>query len=123
MEICVKIDKNTHDEHMKAEIERWLEERKSKVDGDIETHYAGMKAMGSWLLDIYSREAAKRAKFFENPNHRKFIESFFDFVQKRAKEMCYRYEDVVLMDVSITDDGTLLLRVEPKPGAERIFNG
>jgi hypothetical protein len=108
---------------MKDEIKRWLDERNRCVDTDIESHYAGMKDMGKWLLDIYAREAAKRAKFFENHNHRKFIASFFDFVQKRAKEMGYRYEDVILIDVSITDDGTLLLRVEPKPGAERIFNG
>ena len=122
-EICVKIDKETHDLHLKAEVKKYLSEIKSGkagVDTDIETHYKGMKSMGGWLFNIYEREAAKRAKFFENPNHRKFIESFFDFVQKRAKEMGYRYEDVVLMDTSITDSGYILLRVEPRPGSQKI---
>ena len=40
--------------------------------------------------------------------------------KKRAKEMGYRYEDVqISADSGITADGTLLLRVEPKPGAEK----
>ena len=121
-EICVKIDKNTHDEHMKAEFEKWLKAKKENpdFDKDISAHYAGMKTMGRWLMNIYEREAAKRSKFFENPNHIKFIESFFAFVKKRAADLGYHYKDVVLMDTSITDNGFILLQVIPKPGAQKI---
>jgi hypothetical protein len=122
MEVCVKIDKDTHDQHMKAEIEAWIKERKENpiLDPDIKTHFDGMKTMGSWLMEIYEREANKRAKFFENKNHIRFIESFFSFVQKRAADLGYHYKDVVLMDTSITDSGYILLRVIPRPGAQKM---
>jgi hypothetical protein len=122
-EICVKIDRDTHDRHIKAELEAYLEKRKSGgagIDTDIETHYKGMKQMGQWLLTIYEQEAAKRAKFFQSQNHRRFIEAFFDFVKRRAKDLGYRYEDVILMDTAITNDGYILLRVIPRPGAQKI---
>lgn len=121
-EICVKIDKNTHDEYMKAEFEKWLKDRKENptLDNDISAHYAGMKTMGRWLMNIYEREAAKRAKFFESQNHRRFIESFFSFVKKRAADLGYHYRDVILMDTSITDNGYILLKVIPRPGAQKI---
>jgi hypothetical protein len=76
--------------------------------------------MGNWLLAIYQIEASKRSKFFSNPNHLRFLEAFYTFVQKRAAEMGYHYRDVVLMDTSITDSGYILLKVIPRPGAQKI---
>lgn len=123
MEICVKIDKNTHDEYMREEIRRYLQDRKENptVDTDIENHYKGMKDIGNWLWKIYEQEAAKRSRFFQSANHRQFIGRFFEFVEKRAKDLGYRYEDVMLMDTCITNNGYILLKVVPMPGAQKIL--
>ncbi|MDE2102293.1 MAG: hypothetical protein KGL39_33920, partial [Patescibacteria group bacterium] len=110
-------------EHMRSEVEKYLQGRKEnpEIDKDLENHYKGMKDMGNWLWNIYEREAFKRAKFFESQNHRRFIEKFFEFVEKRAADLGYRYSDVVLMDTSITDSGYILLKVVPRPGAQKIL--
>ena len=118
MEIIIPIADNVRKKHARRE---WEEaQRNRKPDADGEEHFMGLGSVGKMLWEVYCGEAYKRSKVFENPTMIRFMGNYYDFVEKRAKEMGYRYEDVqISADSGITADGTLLLRVEPKPGAEK----
>ena len=78
-------------------------------------------ALGSTGTDIYKILAARAEHINEclkNKDLRDFMKRFYRFVEAKAKEMGYAYEDVEFSpDSGITTTGRILLKIVPKPEA------
>lgn len=116
MEIRLPIAPQAARVHAAAEFERAIAKVKSTpVSGD--EYFSQLGDMGKILKEVMEGEGRKRVKAFENPEMVKFMHSFYDFVDKRAKEMGLRFDEVTISnDSSMTPSGIIFIRVDKKTG-------
>ena len=120
MEVKIPIESNARRRGLAREIEK-AKERIQNTPVSGEEHYKQMGGMGRILWELYLGEGHARVKAFENPSLVRFMHRFFDAAEQRAKELGYRWEDVMISpDSYISRSGVIMIKVIPNPGAKRL---
>jgi len=89
-----------------------------------ENYYAATlgPTLGKAIYSVIAGKNRSRVKAFENKDFQVWFAAVYRYVEKRAHEMGNFSTDVMFSpDSGITRDGTLLLRIIPKPDARRLL--
>lgn len=123
LEVRIPVSDQRKNRILKQEWDEHVKKIAQTPTKDVFGRYDQLGHVGKILKDYLMRENNVRLKAFANSDISNFFKAFIKIAKARAKELGYRYEDIVVSDDSgITADGKLLVKFVAKPGSERIVN-
>lgn len=121
LEVRIPVSDQRKNRILKQEWDEHVKKISQTPTKDVFGRYDQLGYVGKILKEYLMRENNVRTKAFANSDISNFFKQFIKIAKMRAKEMGYRYDDIVVSDDSgITSDGKLLVKFVAKDGAVKL---